>query len=180
LIIEHIFYSTALAILLGMVYVRWQGRDPSWIIIASVFAPDTDKILRSFGITFLDEYLTLQQIPLHSVGVLVLFALAVGLVLLPFHFRFWEAALFAGIGFAAHLFEDAIVYNPAYPFFWPFSSETYSIAVIEYSKNFYGIANSTVLLVGIILVILAAAIRVAYEGKDWIWCYLPKKAVLDE
>jgi hypothetical protein len=163
-----------------MVYARWWGNDPSWIIIASVYAPDTEKILRILGIVLFEGYPTLQQIPLHSVGVLVLFALAVGLVLLPFHFRFWEAALFAGIGFAAHLFEDAIVYNPAYPFFWPFSSETYSIAVIEYSKNFYGIANNTVLLVGIILVILAAAIRVAYEGKDWIWCYLPKKAVLDE
>jgi len=40
--IEHIFYSAALAVLIGMIFSRYTGRDPSWIIIAVAFVPDVD------------------------------------------------------------------------------------------------------------------------------------------
>ena len=36
---EHLVYSAAIAILAGMVYMKAAGRDPSWIIILTAYAP---------------------------------------------------------------------------------------------------------------------------------------------
>jgi hypothetical protein len=176
MIIEHILYSTSLAIIVGMVYARGRDRDPSWLIIASVYAPDIDKILREgFGVILFSRYSILQQIPLHSVGVLVFFSITVGIVLLGSRNIFWETVFFAGIGYAAHLFEDALVYDPAYPFFWPFSSEIYSIGLIEYTPNVFGVADLMVLGIGILLVGTAIVIRSVYEGNGWVMYYVPVK-----
>jgi hypothetical protein len=43
--IEHIIYSAALAVIVGMIFSRYTGRDPSWIIIALAFVPDIDFAL---------------------------------------------------------------------------------------------------------------------------------------
>ena len=55
MLFEHLIYSTAIAIVAGMVYYRSVGRDYSWIIIASAYAPDIDVIfnplLRKMGIS---------------------------------------------------------------------------------------------------------------------------------
>jgi hypothetical protein len=44
MLFEHLIYSTAVAIVAGMVYYRSVGKDYSWIIIASAYAPDIDLI----------------------------------------------------------------------------------------------------------------------------------------
>jgi hypothetical protein len=41
---EHLIYSTAIAIIAGMIWYKYTGRDPSWIIIASAYAPDFDIV----------------------------------------------------------------------------------------------------------------------------------------
>jgi hypothetical protein len=41
---EHLIYSTAIAIIAGMLWYNHTGRDPSWIIIASAYAPDFDIV----------------------------------------------------------------------------------------------------------------------------------------
>jgi hypothetical protein len=33
--IEHLIYSVALAVIVGMIFSRFKGTDPSWIIIAA-------------------------------------------------------------------------------------------------------------------------------------------------
>ena len=57
MLFEHWVYSTAIAIIIGMVYYRSTGRDYSWIIIASAYAPDVDMIadpaLKKIGVTVL-------------------------------------------------------------------------------------------------------------------------------
>jgi len=56
MIAEHIIYSAALAILVGMVFYLSTGRDPSWILLVCAWAPDLDEIanpvLRRLGIRY--------------------------------------------------------------------------------------------------------------------------------
>jgi hypothetical protein len=54
---EHLIYSTAIAIIAGMIWYKHTGRDPSWIIIASAYAPDFDivagELTRKLGMNIL-------------------------------------------------------------------------------------------------------------------------------
>jgi hypothetical protein len=44
MLFEHWIYSTAIAIIVGMLYHKFTGRDYFLIIIASAYAPDIDVI----------------------------------------------------------------------------------------------------------------------------------------
>jgi hypothetical protein len=44
MIIEHLVYSIAIAIVFGMIYRRVTGREISWIIVLSAYTPDVDII----------------------------------------------------------------------------------------------------------------------------------------
>jgi hypothetical protein len=66
------------------------------------------------------------------------------------------------------MFEDALISNPAYPFLWPISMQRFGIGIFNYSRDWFGIADKEVLVVGLILVMSFAILRTAYEGKDWI------------
>ena len=45
MLFEHWIYSIAIAIIVGMIYYRFTGRDYSWIIIASAYIPDSDMFI---------------------------------------------------------------------------------------------------------------------------------------
>jgi len=66
------------------------------------------------------------------------------------------------------MFEDALIASPAYPFLWPISMQRFGIGIFNYTRDWYGIANKEVLVIGLILVMSFAILRTAYEGKDWI------------
>ena len=55
MILEHLVYSIAIAIIFGLIYKRITGRESSWIIVLSAYAPDVDiiadAILRKIGVT---------------------------------------------------------------------------------------------------------------------------------
>ncbi|MFY9131556.1 MAG: hypothetical protein WAO36_00720, partial [Candidatus Methanoculleus thermohydrogenotrophicum] len=74
----------------------------------------------------------------------------------------------AAAGFGAHLFEDALVYNPGYAYLWPLSRQRYGIGVFEYTPDWYGIADREVLIVGIIALVGALVLRTMCEGRGWI------------
>ena len=171
--LEHLIYSAALAVIIGMVYHRFTGRDPSWIIVISAFAPDIDRLccpIRSwFGVTLAFNGHVVQHGDLHSVGVLCVYALLVGIVLVPVGIRFWEGMLFAGIGFGAHLLEDALVYETSYALLWPLSDSIYGIGLCEYTRDFYGIADTGVLIVGLLLLAGAVALRSRLDGGWLSW-----------
>ena len=142
-----------------MVFYRYTGRDPSWIIIACSLAPDLDQIanpvLRRLGIRLLLDGGPIMHGTFHNIAFMVLFGIAVAFLLHPFGLKFLDALFFSMIGFGAHLFEDALVYNPGYPFLWPFSSEVLGFGILPhaineeyYVRDFFLIANTEVLIIG--------------------------------
>lgn len=183
---EHLFFTTAVAIFVGMLFFRSTGRDCSWIIILCAYAPDLDKIadyiLNHVGFTLLYEGHTIHHGTFHNVAALLIFAVIIAFLLHPFGIRFFDAFFFSAIGFGAHLFEDALVYSADYMYLWPFSNEKLGWGILpmgageeSYNANFFHIANTEVLLIGIILVAAAVLVRTYVEGPGWIRWYMPEK-----
>lgn len=181
---EHLVYSAAIAIIAGMLWYRSTGRDHSWIIIACAFAPDLDKIadriLNSVGFTLLFGNHTIHHGTFHNITMLVIFVVLIAFLLHPFGIPFIDSLVFSGIGFGAHLIEDALVYPASYMYLWPITSEKLGLAWLPwvlseeaYNGNFFRIANTEVLLVGLVLLAAAILIRTRVEGRDWIRWYLP-------
>jgi len=185
MIIEHFIYSAALAVLAGMVFYHYAGRDPSWIIILSALAPDLDElanpVLRSLGIRLLLDGNQIQHGTFHNIAFMVIFGVAVAFLLHPFGVRFLDSLLFSLLGFGAHLFEDALVYDPGWNVLWPLSSQEVGFGLLprivngeRYSTDFFNIANSEVLVIGLLLLLVAILIRTWYErSSSWIRWYMP-------
>jgi len=183
---EHIVYSTALAILIGMLFHKYTGRDCSWIIILCAWAPDIDLIangvLTRFGFTLLFEGHKISHGVFHTIAMMVIFGIMVAFLLHPFGLRFFDAFLFSVIGFGAHLVEDILVYSVAYPVLWPFSSEDLGWGLLpnilteeEYVRDFFRIANTEMLIVGVVFLLVAIIIRTYVEGPKWIRWYMPDR-----
>jgi membrane-bound metal-dependent hydrolase YbcI (DUF457 family) len=166
--IEHIIYSAALAVIIGMIFSRYTGRDPSWIIIACAFIPDIDYAIEEIQQMHLfDAPFKIHHGDLHNVLFLMVFSLLFAGVLRYFGIRFVDGLICSAIGIAAHFFEDLLVFNPAYAFLWPFTSKIISWGILKGHLNFFEIANSTVLLIGIILLCGALLLRTRIEGTGW-------------
>jgi len=167
--IEHIIYSAALAVLIGMIFSRYAGRDPSWIIIAVAFVPDIDSILERSPATLPRIIVpgTIHHGDMHTILALIVFSLLIAAVLQWFGIRLIDGLVCSAIGIAAHFFEDALVYNPSYTFLWPITSRAFEIGILEGPRNLFGIANSSVVLIGICLLLLAVLVRTRVEGTGW-------------
>jgi hypothetical protein len=185
MISEHIIYSAAFAILIGMLFCKYTGRDSSWIIILCAWAPDIDlianPILTRFGFTLLFEGHRISHGVFHNIAVMVIFGILVAFLLHPLGIRFFDAFFFSVIGFGAHLVEDALVYKEGYPFLWPLSSQVLGLGLLpdmlseeNYFKDFFGIANTEVLIVGMVFLLVAILIRTYVEGPAWIRWYMPE------
>jgi hypothetical protein len=66
-------------------------------------------------------------------------------------------------------------------FFWPFSTEIWGLGLLPdmmneeyYIKDFFRVANTEVLIIGIAFLIVAMIIRTYVEGSTWIRWYLPE------
>jgi hypothetical protein len=186
MIVEHLFYTAAIAIIAGMLFFRFTGRDSSWIIILCTYLPDLDKVIGRVidhaGFTLLFQGHPIQHGAFHTIAMMVVFGIIVAFLLHPFGIRFFDGLLFAMIGVGAHLFEDALVYPSNYMYLWPIYPEKTGLAWLpmglneeSYSSNFFHLANTEVLVIGIILVIIAAAVRTYVEGYGWIRWYMPEK-----
>jgi len=185
MIIEHLFYSMAIAIIVGMLYYKFTGRDHSWIIILCAWIPDVDTIansvLNKFGFVVLFEGQPIHHGAFHTIAMMVIFAIFMAFLLHPFGIRFIDSLFFATIGFGAHLFEDALVYKVGYMYLWPFVKENLGIGILpniiseeNYIKDFFRVANTEVLIIGIVVLIAAMIIRTYVEGTTWIRWYLPE------
>lgn len=172
MILEHFVYSAAMAIVAGMIYLRWTGRDPSWIMIAAALAPDIDLVihggLRLFGFTLLFEGHRISHGNFHNVLVAGLFAVAVAFLLHPFGVKFIDGMVFSWLGFMAHLVEDALVYADSYAVFWPISTEVVGLGWLPRTRTILGLANPETLFVGLALLAGAIAIRCYVEGTWWL------------
>lgn len=169
MLFEHWIYSLAIAIIAGMIHMKRTGCDYSWIIIASAMAPDLDifagYILKQFNVAILINGTPLEHGDFHNIAVLLIYAFIVGLVLKIPGMKFKDSFAFAGIGFGAHIFEDVLVYNPGYAFLWPLSAHIFGLGLVKYNPDFFGIANTEVLFMGLVILLVCANIRVFYEGK---------------
>ena len=187
MLIEHLIYSTAFAIFIGMIHYKFFNRDYSWIIIVSSYAPDIDMIpdilLKKLGIIAPIYVSSISHGNFHNIAILFLYAFLAAFLLCQIGFKFADSIIFAGIGFAAHLFEDALVFRNGYPFFWPLAPQNLGIGVfsqecplchsVHYVPNFYGVANKEVLFIGLILLFSSIILRTVYEGWRWVGNYKP-------
>jgi len=183
---EHLVYTTAIAVIAGMLAFHYTGRDASWIVILCTYLPDLDKIgdplLNRIGFTVLFEGHTIHHGTFHTVAAMIIFGVIIAFLLHPFGVRFFDAMIFAIIGSGAHLFEDALVYPSNYMYFWPFSRERLGLAWLpvggseeSYSANFFHLANTEVLLIGLVFLLIAILVRTRVEGSGWITWYLPEQ-----
>jgi hypothetical protein len=165
---EHIFYAGAIAILVGMVFYKCTGRDSSWIIILCAWAPDLDFFLHHGAF--------------HNIAFMVIFGIIMAFILKSFGIPFFDAFFFSVIGFGVHLLEDAMVFDVSYPFLWPFSTNNHGLELFPgvlstrgfYIADFFRIANTEILIAGLLFLLLALIIRTFFEGPTWIRWYMPK------
>lgn len=186
---EHIIYSTAFAIIIGMFFHKYTGRDSSWIIIICAWVPDidiiTNQVLSSFGFTVLFEGHRIGHGDFHNIAIMVIFGILMAFFLYPLGIKFFDALFFSIIGFGAHLFEDALVWDQIYRFLWPLSSQVFGLGLLpnmineeNYTRDFFGIANSEVLIIGMVLLFIVILIRTYFEGRTWIRFYMPKQVYI--
>ncbi len=185
--VEHILYSGAFAILAGMVFYHFTERDPSWIIIVCALAPDVDYIanplLRHLGIGLLLNGHPILHGTFHNIAFMVLFGIAMAFVLHPLGIRFLDSLLFSMIGFGAHLAEDALVFKTGYSSLWPLTSAPSGLGLLTniineetYIRDFYNLANTDVLIIGLLLLFTAVIIRCyAEQSFSWLRWYLPQE-----
>lgn len=172
--IEHLIFSFSVAIIIGMLYRWFTGRELSWIIILSAFAPDLDVPAEEFRELVLNKTGTDIQIfgvsiehgDFHNVGFLILYALTMAVLLYPFGLKFVDVLIFSAVGFGAHLLEDTLVFSSVYGFLLSLAPFKFGSGI--YEKNFYGIADINVLIWGFILLGIAVLLRSLWEQKNWL------------
>ncbi len=106
-----------------MLWFKRTGRDPSWIIIASAFAPDFDIVARSL-FKKLDLNVLIDGAPIvhgdfHNIAFLLLFASAAAQMMRLAGMRFGDSFLFAGKGGGAQVFREELIAKRAYRSCWP-------------------------------------------------------------
>ncbi|MDO9550193.1 MAG: metal-dependent hydrolase [Methanoregula sp.] len=171
--IEHIVYNLAFAVVAVMLL---KPRDAGWctlIFVISGCIPDIDGI---FDIIHNPPTFTNGIIPhmvehsrqFHNMEALLVFAVIAGIVLVRWQgLKFSECVFFAGAGFAAHLFEDMLVYNQASAIFWPFSSQEVGFGLLPHTRDFLGVANTEVLAIGMVLLALAVTSSMILKRTEW-------------
>ena len=170
---EHVVYSLAFAIVAILLLKPKEAGLCTLVIVVSGCIPDIDGIfdLIRHSPTFTDfiiPHMTEHTRIFHTIGALIIYAIIAGVVLYRLKgLAFLTGAFFAGVGFALHLFEDALVYNPAAAFFWPLSSQETGLGWLPNARNFLGIANTEVLLIGLILLATAAGMSLLLRRTEW-------------
>jgi len=175
MILEHLIFGIGIAVLVGLISHKLIGKDHSWIIAASAFSPDIDvagDILHwlLYGTVggFITEGVAYHG-SLHNIGSLFVYATMVALALRPMKILFQESFSLAALGFGAHLVEDSLTTCvPGYAYLWPLSDSELGLFVLPCERDLLGLANTETLLLAIILVVLAVAIRTGLEGSAWI------------
>ncbi len=123
MLFEHLIYSAAFALLIGLGARRFQLRDYSWIILLFALAPDLDAlILEQVQPSTILIFGSLHT-ALHSLGALAAFSLIAALLLYFFGMPFFYGLGYTALAYGLHLFEDALAYAHDYPLLWPLRIE---------------------------------------------------------
>jgi membrane-bound metal-dependent hydrolase YbcI (DUF457 family) len=169
-------YSFALALIVGLIFVHYTGRDPSWVILLMTIVPDTDFVLnRIMAFCGLSSPYILNHGDFHNLLSLLFFSIVAALLLHKYgKMHFGDALLCSMIGFAAHLAEDFIVYASWYGYLYPWSLREYGVSILPETRNLYGFADSKILALGLILVCIALFIRVYFDRTYTIGSWIRK------
>jgi membrane-bound metal-dependent hydrolase YbcI (DUF457 family) len=168
LLLEHLLYSAAVALIVGMIFLYFTGRDPSWIIILMTIAPDSDWLVghTMYAIGLRTPFI-LNHGDFHNIMGLIIFSICAALILYKCGgIIFSDAFICSVIGYLCHFVEDFIVYPPAYAYLYPFNKTMYGINFIPETGNLL-VAGTEVLSVGILVFVIAFFIRWAYHKGEW-------------
>jgi len=185
LLIEHVLYSLAFAVLVGMMYDFYTTRNPAWIVVFAVLLPDTDMVFRTvWEVIFPTKIPFIQHGSFHNVLALCVFTVVIGWLVnkyLPTVDRN-DAMVCVFLGFLAHLVEDAFVYTEPFPFFFPFSDMFWNTGVLIATDDIHWgltpLASTNVLLFGILVLAAAILIRIIIQGRCWIELHINSTAPL--
>jgi len=176
MLLEHLLYSAALAILVGIIFLKYTGKDPTWLIVVMSAVPDTDYVVHMIMEAFNFSYpVIINHGDFHNIFSLVFISLCVSLVLSKFGMNFVHVLVCSMLGYFAHCVEDFIVYPPAYAYFFPFTTDTYGINLIPETGDLI-VAGSEVLAVGLVLFCITICIRMYFDNgwtikhyiEDWL------------
>lgn len=172
---EHILYTIAIVLIVGIYYSRYTVKKYLWWIIISVsLIPDLDH-LHHFP-----YYLNLSQgdshqyniAPwieigdLHNILWMILLAILLAAAIeLIGKAKFRDALLFCLVGYGIHLFEDFISYPPTYPLLYPFTNAPIGINLIPETMNL-GWAGTEVLGIGLIILTIAIGLYIFEYNKN--------------
>lgn len=164
MLLEHLIYSAALALIVGIIFMHYTKRDPTWIIILMTIAPDTDYVvnilMRGLGFSY---PVIINHGDFHNLLGLTIFSLVAALLLSKVGIKFSDALICSVIGYGAHFIEDYIVYPPAYSYFYPFSFRSYGINLIPETANLF-VVGTEVLIPGIAIFCVALCVRMYFDG----------------
>jgi len=150
-----------------MIFLRYTGKDPSWIIVVMTSIPDSDYvvhiILKAFN--FVSPFM-IHHGSFHNVISLIYISFIAALVFSKIlKIDYLTAVMCSMMGILLHFIEDFIVYPPAYMYLYPFKMTEYGMNLIPETRDL-GIAGSEVLLVGMLLLCISIGIRKYFE-KGW-------------
>jgi len=176
---EHLIYNAAIALLVGIVYLRYTNRNPAWIIVATAFMPDVDVIFEfvTTNLMGINSQYAMHHGVFHNLLSMVCISILIAYALSRYNLAsFSDGLICAMIGYTAHLGEDWIVYKYIYQFLFPLTTKSYGTGLIpeagdislnvgEYVINLGGI---TVLLVGVAFLLASMGVFYLMERKGWL------------
>lgn len=165
--LEHLIYSAALAIIVGIIFMYYTRRNPSWLVIIMSVAPDSDYVINKIMLACNCSYpIIINHGDFHNLISLSFFSLVVALILYRYgKMIFSDVFICSAIGFLAHFFEDWLVYPDWYGYFYPWSLRVYGVGIIPETGDLFGAADSHILAIGMLLFILAIGIKVYFDDR---------------
>lgn len=161
---EHILFTVAIVIMVGVYFTRVTGKAYLWwLIILASFIPDADHINNIVWDLGLLQF-PVHILPIIKIGIfhnllwLAIFSVGIAIFFVMIkQATFLDVALFVAFGYALHLIEDFIVYPPVYQFLYPLSKTEYGWNILPETMDL-GWAGTGVLNVGLVLIAFAICI----------------------
>lgn len=151
-----------------MVYFNRYHRDPSILIVVTAMLPDIDAVISEIEkLLNIPSSFIITHGDFHNILSLFVISFIFALFFTYFGFTFIDGFICISISYLAHFIFDLLVANPAYPFLWPLSNYTFGYGLLSQQWDFFGIANTEVLVYGIILLLISILVRRIFEGKNW-------------
>ena len=174
MLIEHILYNLAVAILVGILYIKYKGRNPSWIIVASAWILDIDYLIQfvCYDIVYNNTKIVLPLMirhgDFHNIFMIVILSIIFGWVCVKyFNENIYDAMICIGIGGSVHYICDIMVYDNWYNLFYPFGdSLSRGFAILPETRNIFGIGDWTILTVGLGMLIWVCLLKFSIDGLD--------------